>query len=54
MKEAHQTFVVPAKNEERHLIKKKASILILSGPQQGEEVIIESTPFTIGSMTDSF
>ncbi len=49
MKEAHQTFVVPAKNEERHLIKKKASILILSGPQQGEEVIIESTPFTIGS-----
>lgn len=49
MKEAHQTFVVPAKNEERPLIKKKATILILSGPQQGKEIIIENTPFSIGS-----
>lgn len=49
MKEAHQTFVVTAKNQERPLIKKKATILILSGPQQGREIIIESTPFSIGS-----
>lgn len=49
MKAPDQTFVVPAKNEEKPLVKKKATILILSGPQQGKEIIIESTPFSIGS-----
>lgn len=49
MKTPSQTFVVPAKATEHTLIKKKATILILSGPQQGKEIIIESTPFSIGS-----